>query len=167
MTRPLTREDVRDFLTGFAAAIELDQIRMDTLPTRSFHHLYDDSLWRVWRRDHVEYVTLLLSTVDAIPPVILEKLTWIATNYEPEIVGEAALDEFGNSASGSYSREDVATAALFFERLIETVTEQSEGDNSIGEDAPALMKRWLPVTDPLRIAQDPECGYGLPSGSVN
>jgi hypothetical protein len=101
------------------------------------------------------------------PPVILEKLTWIATNYEPEIVGKAALDEFGLSAGGSYPREDVATAALFFERLIETVTEQSEGDNSIGEDGPALMMRWLPVTDPLRIAQDPECGYGLPSGSVN
>ena len=34
-------------------------------------------------------------------------------------------------------------------------------------DAAALIIRWLPVTDPLRIAEDPECGYGMPSGCVN
>ena len=110
----------------------------------------------MWRRDHVEYINLLLSTVDAIPPVVLEKLNWIATHYEPEIVGEAAVDLFALAAGRSYPREDVATAAVFFERLIEDVTRRSEGQ-SIGG----------PVTDPLRIAQDPECGYGLPSGSVN
>ena len=166
MARRIMTSDVRDLLTCFAAAIELDQVRVDALPARKFHHLYSGSLWRMWRRDHLEYVNLLLSTVDAIPPAILDKLTWIATNYEPEIVGEAAIDLFGGVAGGTYPREDVATAAVFFEWLIEHLTDKCDGQ-PIGEDAPAFMMRWLPVTDPLRIAQDPECGYGLPSGYVN
>jgi hypothetical protein len=153
-------------LAGFAAAIELDQIWVDALPARRFHHLYDESLWRMWRRDHLQYVNLLLSTVDAIPAVILEKLTWMATNYRPEIVCEAALELFALAASESYPREDVATTAVFLEWLIEDVTDRSKSQ-PIGEDAPALMMRWLHVRDPLRIAQDPECGYGLPFGSVN
>jgi hypothetical protein len=28
------------------------------------------------------------------------------------------------------------------------------------------MMQWLPVTDPLRVAEDPECGYGRPEGFV-
>ena len=127
-----------------------------------FHYLYDDSLWRMWRRDHLRYVNLLLSTVGAIPDVTLEKLTWMGTNYEPEIVSEAALKLLALAASESYPREDVATMAVFLGWLIEDVMNRSERQ-SIGEDAPGLMRRWLPVTDPLRIAQDPECGYRLAS----
>lgn len=166
MVRNIMTSDIRDLLNRFVAAIELDQIRVDALPAWKFHHLYSDSLWRMWRHDHLEYVNLLLSTADAVPPVILKKLTWIATNYEPEIVGEAAIDLFAGAAGGTYPRKDVATAAAFFERLIKDVTGRCDGQ-PIGEDAPAFMMRWLPVTDPLRIAQDPECGYGLPSGCVN
>jgi len=166
MTRNITTNDIRNLLAGFAAAIELDQIRVDALPVSRFHHLYDDSLWRMWRRDHLQYVNLLLSTVGAIPDVTLEKLTWMATNYEPEIVSEAALELFALAASESYPREGVATTAAFLGRLIEDVMNRS-GRQSIGEDAPGLMRRWLPVTDPLRIAQDPECGYRLASSCVN
>jgi hypothetical protein len=166
MVRSITINDIRDLLMGFVASIELDQIRVDALPARIFHRHYSDSLWRMWRHDHVEYVNLLLSTVDAISPVVLEKLTWIATSYEPEIVYEAALELFALAVSGQYSREDVATAAVFFEWLIEDVTGKCDSQ-PIGDDAPALMKRWLAVTDPLRITQDLECGYGMPSGCVN
>jgi hypothetical protein len=134
MTSNITTTDIRNLLAGFAAAIELDQIRVDALPARVFHHLYDDSLWRWWRQDHLEYVSLLLSSVDAVPPAMLEKLSWIATNYEPEIVGEIALDRFAEAAGGSVSREDVATAAVFFEWLIENVMGRYEG-KKIGEDA--------------------------------
>jgi hypothetical protein len=35
------------------------------------------------------------------------------------------------------------------------------------ETTRALMMQWLPVTDPLRIAQDEECGYGTPAGLVS
>jgi hypothetical protein len=166
MTRNITANDIRDLLAGFAAAIELDQIRVDALPASRFHHLYDDSLWRMWRRDHLQYINLLLSTADAIPAVILEKLTWMATHYQPEIVSEAARELFALAAGESYPRGDVATTTAFLERLIEDVVNRSERQ-SIGEDAPALMRSWLLITDPLRIAQDPECGYGLVSGSVN
>jgi hypothetical protein len=99
MTRSITTTDIRDLLAGFAAAIRLDQIRVDALSARSLHDLYDDdddSMWW-WRLDHLEYVKLLLSTVDGLPPVILEKLTWIANRYKPEFVGEVAIRLFAEN----------------------------------------------------------------------
>src|SRR5215475_11912061 len=86
MSRPLTREDVRDFLTGFAAAIELDQIRVDALPSEKFHPEYDEGMWRQWRRSHLVYIDQLLPTVDAIPPAILQELTQLALTCRPDIV---------------------------------------------------------------------------------
>ena len=65
MARRIMTSDVRDLLTCFAAAIELDQVRVDALPARKFHHLYSGSLWRMWRRHHSRafltcYVVLLV-----------------------------------------------------------------------------------------------------------
>ena len=57
MARRIMTSDVRDLLTCFAAAIELDQVRVDALPARKFHHLYSGSLWRMWRRDHLSTST--------------------------------------------------------------------------------------------------------------
>jgi hypothetical protein len=37
MTNTLTPEEIRDLLFGFAAAIELDQVRVDALPPEKFH----------------------------------------------------------------------------------------------------------------------------------
>jgi hypothetical protein len=34
-------------------------------------------------------------------------------------------------------------------------------------DAKVPMMQWLSVDDPLRIAEDPECGYGQAAGFVN
>jgi hypothetical protein len=42
MIKTLTTEDIRDLLNGFAAAIELDQIRVDAL-----HPDYDPDMWRM------------------------------------------------------------------------------------------------------------------------
>jgi hypothetical protein len=42
MTNTLTPEDIRDLLTGFAAAIELDQLRFDAIPSEKFHPEYSD-----------------------------------------------------------------------------------------------------------------------------
>jgi hypothetical protein len=42
LTKAITPEDVRDLLTGFVAAIELDQIRVDALPPEKFHRWYSD-----------------------------------------------------------------------------------------------------------------------------
>src|SRR5271169_610340 len=43
-------EDIRDLLIGFAAAIELDQVRVDAPPPEKVHPDYDDRMWRRWRR---------------------------------------------------------------------------------------------------------------------
>ena len=54
--KSLTHEDIRDLLIGFAAAIELDQIRVDALPPEKFHRWYSDGMWRRWRRGHLDYI---------------------------------------------------------------------------------------------------------------
>ena len=166
MIQTLTKDDIRKLFSGFADAIQLDQIRVDALPPQKFSFKYRDSMWRIWRRSHLDYVNRLLPTVEAISPALLEKLTWLATNYEPNVVREAALELFAGAASESYATEEVETASLFFGWLIRDVTRASEGKPA-QSDAQALMMKWLPVTDPLRIAEDPESGYGTPSGFVN
>jgi hypothetical protein len=55
--------------------------------------------------------------------------------------------------SYNYAKEDVDTATAFFEMLINAVTTRPESQ-SVGEDAPALMKRWLYSTDPLRMSRE-------------
>jgi hypothetical protein len=49
LTDTLIHEDIRNVLAGFAAAIELDQIRVDCLPPAKFHPPYDEYIWRNWR----------------------------------------------------------------------------------------------------------------------
>jgi predicted ATPase len=166
MVKTLEIEDIQAFLAGFAAAIELDQVRVESLPQRKFHPRYRDSMWRGWRSDHMAYIDQLLATVDAMSPELLEELTRIATLHEPAVVGEVALDLLAEVASGSCPREELDTATLFFGHLIRQLRGSFERKQA-GRDARALMFQWLPVTDPLRIAQDPECGYGQPTGSVS
>ena len=166
MTKALTPEDVRDLLTGFVAAIELDQIRVDALPPEKFHPWYSDSMWRHWRRDHIAYINQLLPTVNTIPSALLQELAQLAITYEPAVVGKTALDLFADAASGSCAAEELETAALFFGWLIKDVSGRPAG-KPLNGDARALMRQWLAVTDPLRIAKDPECGYGRPAGFVS
>ncbi|MEH2499584.1 hypothetical protein V1294_006063 [Bradyrhizobium sp. AZCC 1678] len=166
MTKTLMLEDIRDLLSGFAAAIELDQLRVDALAPQKFHRVYDDNMWRAWRRDHLAYINKVLTTLNTIPPAMLEELTRAAITYEPEVVGQIALELFAEAASGSCPPEELDTAALFFGWLIRRLSDRTE-DNPIDPDARALMLQWLPVTDPLRIGVDPECGYGQPAGLVS
>ena len=108
----------------------------------------------------------MLPTVDAIPQRLLEKLTRVALHFEPAVVKEVALDVFADAASNSCPMEELETAALFFGWLIKGLSSGLEG-KQLHDDARIMMMRWLPVTDPLRISQDPECGYGVPLGFVN
>jgi hypothetical protein len=62
--------------------------------------------------------------------------------------------------------EEFASAALFFGWLIKDVSRRAPGKPSIGE-ARGLMMQWLEVTDPLGIAEDPDSGYGRPTGFVS
>src|SRR5437764_5569169 len=110
MVKKLNADDIREFFTGFAAAIELDQIRVDALPPERFHAEYSDSMWRRWRDDHLKYLNQLLSTIYVIPQATLKKLTWIASNCEPAVLGEAALNVFSEAVSGSWPIGELATA---------------------------------------------------------
>jgi hypothetical protein len=166
MTKTLMLEDIRDLLSGFAAAIELDQLRVDALAPEKFHPVYNDNMWRAWRRGHLSHINKLLTTLNTIPPAMLEELTRVAIAYEPEVVGQIAVELFAEATSGSCPQEALETAALFFGWLIKQLSDRSE-DNPIDRDARALMLQWLPVTDPLRIGMDPECGYGQPAGLVS
>jgi hypothetical protein len=166
MVRPLTLEDVRDFLTSFAAAIELDQTRVDGLPSEKFHPEYSASMWRKWRRCHIEYIDHLLQTVNCIPSSLLQELTQLAISYEPPLLQEILIDLFGDSAGGMCAEEQFETATLFFGWVIAAVRSQP-ASKQINGDARALMMQWLDFTDPLRISEDPECGYGRPAGFVS
>jgi hypothetical protein len=163
----LTVEDIRDFLTGFAAAIELDQNRVDALPQEAFRPGYDDGMWRWWRKAHLDYIhRVLLPSIDEMPVTILRELTWSAQNYPAAVVRKAAINSFSEAASGSCPAEEHATASLFFGWLIKDVTVRPFAAPQCGAPKRLVME-WLPVTDPLGIAQDPECGYELPKGFVS
>jgi hypothetical protein len=164
--KTLAHEHIRDLLIGFAAAIELDQIRVDALPPEKFHRWYSDSMWRNWRRGHVEYINRLLPTVNTIPSAPLQELAWLAITHDPAVVGEAAVNLFSEAVSGSCPAEELETAALFFGGLIKDVSDRP-ARKLLNCDARALMMQWLAVTDPQWIAKDPECGYGHPGGFVS
>jgi PAS domain-containing protein len=75
------------------------------------------------------------------------------------------IDLFARAASGD-CLEQFETAALFFGWLIADVSRVSEAKPIVG-GARTLMMQWLPLIDPLCIAEDPECGYGRPAGFVS
>src|SRR6516225_3799938 len=167
MNTPLTHKDIRDLLTGFSASIELDQIRVDAIRPEKFHPAYDDGMWRRCRRDHLEFIDQLLLTVDKIPSALLQRLAQLALTYEPATVREALLDLFCDAAHEMCPPEEFETAELFFGWLIKDASRRKAPDDPLDADARGLMMQWLSVTDPLRIAEDPECGYGPPAGFVS
>jgi hypothetical protein len=166
MTNALRPHDVRDLLTGFSAAIELDQFRVDAIPHQKKHFAYDDRMWREWRQAHLHYISQILPTVDGIPSAMLNKLAWIAIAHNPALVGKAIVSTLAEAASGMCLKEEFETATLFFGWVIKELNHEIANE-SPQADSRALMMQWLPVTDPLRIAQDPECGYGQPAGFVS
>ena len=78
-TQRLFRWSLEEKLRSIAAVAalqfspsELDQIRADALPPEKFHRCYSDSMWRNWRRGHVDYINRLLPTVNTIPSALLQ-----------------------------------------------------------------------------------------------
>jgi hypothetical protein len=166
MTETLTHADIRDLLKGFSAGIELDQLRVDAMPAANFKAPYNDRMWRGWRSGHISYINKLLSSVDRIPPAMLKELTWIAMTYEPKVIGQVALELFADAVSGSCPEEELGTAERFFGWLIKQAGDDSQ-HSPRSQGARSSVLQWLAVTDPLRIARDPECGYGQPAGFVS
>jgi hypothetical protein len=163
MTKTLAHDDILKFLTNFSAAIELDQRRVDALPAADFHPQYDDEMWRAWRADHTSYIKRLLSTVEAIPSALLMELTTIATTYDPKIVGREALEVFADAVCGSCP-EELTTAEDFFRWVIKGVRRRASGRRR-SASVKGAMAKWLAGSDPLRIAEDPECQYRLREAS--
>jgi hypothetical protein len=154
--KPLLQKDVKDFLEQLSAAIVLDQVYVDSLPPETFSPMYDDDLWRTWRCGHRAYLEKLLSTAYTIQPVMLARLTKIATVHEPAVVGKVVLEHLALVVGGCMA-EDFGTAERFFSWLIEEMKETRKCGRRY--DARASILRWLPINDPLRISRDPECAY--------
>jgi hypothetical protein len=158
--KALGPDDIRDFLKRFATAIMRDQIYVDTLPQERFHHQYNGDMWFEWRLDHLAYLNTLLITLATITPRLLTQLTRIAITKKPATVQQMLLELFAECASRSCPREDVATAALFFDRLVRELSDKS-GVIPTDRNARKFLFKWLEINDPLRISRDPECRYGI------
>ena len=130
MTKTLTPEDIRDLLTGFIAAIELDQIRVDALPPEKFHRWYSDSMWRNWRRDHIDYINRLLPSVKTIPSALLEELAWLAIAYEPTVVRETLLDLFVGIDAPQHDLSYVTLESVAVDETPGSVATANVRDNS-------------------------------------
>ncbi|MFB9268114.1 hypothetical protein ACFFWD_34160 [Bradyrhizobium erythrophlei] len=163
MTKALAPDDIRDFLNRFASAIMRDQVHVDALSPEKFHPQYNGDMWLAWRLDHLAYINTLLMTLDTITPNLLKELTQIAVTKKPATVRRIAIELLAKRASGSCPREDVATARLFFGRLIHELSDSSKAIPT-DRDAKTSMFLWLAATDPLRISRDPKCGYGDAAG---
>jgi hypothetical protein len=153
-TKPLTLPELKEYLDRLSAAIELDQIYVDSLPRQLFSKQYDDGLWRDWRHATRAFITKLHMTADAMPPMMLQQLAVIATADNPALVEQAMLEILAEIVSGC-SAAGVETAEGFFGWLIKDVERRRNA-------ARTTRLEWLVKTDPLRIAQDPECGYPPP-----
>jgi hypothetical protein len=160
----LQREDIETVLRRFSTAIERDQLRIDAMPRAKFHPSYDDAMWRDWRRGHRIFLNRLVSTVAGMPLVTVEKLSTIARLYKPEFIRAVILEILSEVVGGCCDQEEYATASLLFEHLIRQVQERARA-TARGQSAKVSLARWFPLSDPLRIALDPECLYG-PSVSL-
>ena len=167
MSETLAAQDVGNLLKRVSTAIQFDQVLVDTLTAGSFSPAYSDRMWRGWRSDHRAFIDRLASTVDKIPPAMLSELTGLATTCEPALVGKTMRELLALIISGSCPEEDFASAKLFFGEIIRQLNAESTGVPPRHENARASILRWMPVVDPLRIAQDPECLYRLPVESVS
>jgi hypothetical protein len=161
MTTTITHEDIRNLLMGFAAAVELDQIRVDALPRERFHPAYIDSMWRSIRRESLDCIHRLLPTVNAMPLTLLEELSELSFAYDPRDVRETLVMLFSRAL---YWTEVDETAEQFFGRLIKNMAGKASSGNLLKRQASEQMMKWLFLIDPLRIAEDPECGYHRTAG---
>jgi hypothetical protein len=135
-------------------------------PLKNFIRAYNGNMWRRYRHDHLHFIDQLLPTVNTIPPALLQELERLAITYDTEVVREAIIELFADAATGMCATEQFESAELFFGWLIKDVSRCRPGKCANG-DGRGLMMRWLAVTDPLQIAEDPECGYGRPTGFVS
>jgi hypothetical protein len=160
----LVSADINQFLDRLSSAIELDQVYIDSLPRERFSSMYDDGLWRDWRRDHRAFIDKLVMSADAMSPALLQRLTEVASNFDPAVVGRIMLETFAEIVGGC-SVAGCETAQHFFEWVAGEVVRQGRG-KCPNRSPRKAMSEWFAATDPLTIARDPECGYPVPRTHV-
>jgi hypothetical protein len=165
MSETLTHSDIHKLLKIISTSIELDQLRVDAVPTKFLHPSYNDEMWRAWRAKHVAYINKLLPTINALTPATLRELTDVAATCAPKAIGKVVLELFADAVSGSCEEEEFSTAERLFGWLIKQA-HGGAGRQARKGDAKAAILAWLPVSDPLWIARDPECGYGRVVGAA-
>jgi hypothetical protein len=155
------RRDIRNLLQAYSGAIALDQFKVDALPRKHFHPYYRRGLWVIWRQSHLSFIDKLVATTGAMPRKLLSDLTLLAARRDPQIVRETMVEILGQGAAESLAPGYIDTATLFFQALVVSVGDGSfdPGKYRNCKHCKARMTRWLALTDPLSIAEDPECGY--------
>jgi hypothetical protein len=139
---------------------------VDALPPEKFHRLYSGGMWRRYRRDHLDLINQLLVTSGTIPSSMLQELSQLSITHETAAVREVILDLFADAATGMFATREYESAAPFFGLLIKQVNRRAPLKLSNGGEREQMMQ-WLSIDDPLRIAEDPECAYGRPTGFVS
>lgn len=160
----ITRGDVRNLLRAYSGAIALDQVRVDALPSGSLHPEYDRGMWLRSRRRHVAFIDQLCDTTRDISKKLLRDISLVAATKEPKVVRKAFILLLSMGANGELDPGPINTAPLFFSVLVEDVgtgwLEYSDDINAQKDvNASLRFADWLNLTDPLSIAEDPECQY--------
>ena len=159
MTDMLQHADVETVMRRFIVAIERDQLRVDVIPRERFDASYNDSMWRDWRYDHRIYLNRLVSTVADMRPSLLEELSAFARSYKHELVHHVIVEILGEVVGGCCDEAEYATASQLFSNLTKQVKRRARA-TARGQRAKVSLARWFPLSDPLKIAADPECQYG-------
>jgi hypothetical protein len=157
-TKVLTHRDIKEFLAKFAEAIFVDQKRVNKLPRKRLHPLYDNGMWKRNRDDHVAAIVELTMTVDKMPKRLLKQLSELAIAYRPEVVKQPLLEIISDRATGVASPWLYETASMFFDELIKAVSRQKPGMPPKGSPMEMIL-RWFDYDDPIQIAKDSECEY--------
>jgi hypothetical protein len=153
----LSHADIMAFLLAFAEAVALDLERVESLPTESFHPLYDPKKWRYHRQDCLYVLFGLRATTKGIAYRLLKALTAVSIGQESPLVRREFVKLLRHNARTNASGYNDSAPELF-EELIKRVGIACSAPVKAG-DARARMMSWIAPIDPLGIAEDPECGY--------
>jgi hypothetical protein len=159
VNKPIARGDIRNLLRAYSGAIALDQIRVNALPTTSFHPQYSRGMWLRYRRRHIDFINQLLRTTRELSKQLLQKLDLVACTREPIVVRNAIINLLSNGACGAFAPGQIDTAPLFFAALVEDVGTGWITSSGANENARSRFEKWLQLIDPLSVAGDPECQY--------
>jgi hypothetical protein len=146
------------FFLRFAEAIFVEQQRVDKIPRKDFHPLYDEGWWKENRKEYFSAIVALSLTVDKMPKRLLETLTEMAISYGPNAVKQSLFNTITLQATGLAPPGNLDTASRFFRHLIMDLRLEAPGRPFEGAPKDSIL-RWFDYDDPILIATEPVCGY--------